>query len=68
MVNLSAGIGLAPQKQKGQHTDGLTHVGVRSLYPLPKVAGLPWNQWPLSSGMGGRFAMESAAGFTWNTQ
>ena len=29
---------------------------------------MPWNQWQLSSGMGGRLALESVAGLVWNTQ
>ena len=31
------------------------------------VAGLAWNQWQLSPGIGGRLAMESVAGLAWNT-
>ena len=31
------------------------------------VATLPWNQWQLSNGMGGNFAVESMATFAWNT-
>jgi hypothetical protein len=30
------------------------------------VAGFPWNQWQLSPGIGGSFAMESVATFVWN--
>jgi hypothetical protein len=30
------------------------------------MAGLLWNQWQLSCGTGGSFAVESVAGFTWN--
>ena len=30
------------------------------------VAGFAWNQWQLSSGIGGSFAMESVATFVWN--
>lgn len=30
------------------------------------VAGLRWNQWQLSPGMGGRLTMESAVAFVWN--
>jgi hypothetical protein len=30
------------------------------------VAGLLWNQWQLSCGTGGSFAVESVAGFAWN--
>ena len=29
---------------------------------------MPWNQWQLSSGMGGSLALESVAGLAWNTQ
>ena len=34
--------------------------------PHPRVAGFPWNQWQLSPGIGGSFAMESVATFVWN--
>jgi hypothetical protein len=34
--------------------------------PLGGVAGFPWNQWQLSPGIGGSFAMESVATFVWN--
>ena len=30
------------------------------------VAGLPWNQWLVCSGITGWFAAESVAGFPWN--
>jgi len=30
------------------------------------VAGFPWNQWQLSPGIGGSFAMESVAALLWN--
>ncbi|WP_273134879.1 hypothetical protein, partial [Marinobacter vinifirmus] len=33
-----------------------------------KVAALPWNQWQLSRGMGGRLRLESVATLVWNTQ
>ncbi len=33
-----------------------------------RVAALPWNQWQLSSGMGGRLALESVADLVWNTR
>jgi len=29
---------------------------------------LPWNQWQLSRGMGGRLRLESVATLVWNTQ
>jgi len=32
------------------------------------VAALPWNQWQLSRGMGGRLRLESVATLVWNTQ
>jgi len=31
------------------------------------VAALPWNQWQLSRGMGGRLRLESVATLVWNT-
>ena len=31
------------------------------------VAALPWNQWQLSCGMGGRLPVESVANLEWNT-
>jgi hypothetical protein len=34
--------------------------------PPAGVAGFPWNQWQLSPGFGGSFAMESVATFVWN--
>jgi hypothetical protein len=36
--------------------------------PVQEVAGFTWNGWQLSSGMGGRLAVESVAGLGWNTQ
>src|SRR5262249_46846487 len=33
---------------------------------MESVAALPWNQWQLSCGIGGRLAMESVAAFVWN--
>jgi hypothetical protein len=30
------------------------------------VAGFPWNQWQLSPGIGGSFALESVAALPWN--
>ena len=35
---------------------------------VESMAGLAWNQWQLSRGIGGRLAMESVAGLAWNTQ
>ena len=32
------------------------------------VAGILWNQWPGSNGMGDRNGMESMAGIVWNMQ
>ena len=32
------------------------------------MAALPWNQWQLSRGMGGRLRLESVATLVWNTQ
>ncbi|MCE0761157.1 transposase, partial [Marinobacter sp. G11] len=32
-----------------------------------RVAALPWNQWQLSRGMGGRLRLESVATLVWNT-
>jgi hypothetical protein len=34
---------------------------------VESAAGLAWNQWQLSRGIGGRLAMESVAGLAWNT-
>ncbi|MET4028258.1 DNA-binding transcriptional regulator YiaG [Marinobacter sp. MBR-99] len=31
------------------------------------MAALPWNQWQLSRGMGGRLRLESVATLVWNT-
>lgn len=33
-----------------------------------QVAGFTWNRWPVSAGMGGRFAVESVAGLVRKTQ
>jgi len=30
------------------------------------MAALPWNQWQLSPGIGGRLTLESVAAFVWN--
>ena len=38
----------------------------RSAAPTGGVAALPWNQWQDSPGIGGSFAVESAAAFAWN--
>ena len=38
----------------------------QSRTPLNRVAGLPWNQWPDSTGIGGRFALEWVADLEWN--
>jgi transposase len=35
---------------------------------VESVAGLLWNQWQLSCGTGGSFAVESVAALAWNTQ
>ena len=35
---------------------------------MESVAALPWNQWQLSRGMGGRLRLESVATLVWNTQ
>lgn len=35
---------------------------------MESTAGIKWNQWPGSNGMGGRNGMESVAGIIWNTQ
>ena len=32
------------------------------------MAALPWNQWQLSRGMGGRLPLELVAVLVWNTQ
>ena len=39
---------------------------VRRSKPPCGVAGFLWNQWQLSPGIGGSFAMESVATFVWN--
>jgi hypothetical protein len=39
---------------------------VRCSKPPRGVAGFLWNQWQLSPGIGGSFAMESVATFVWN--
>ena len=44
---------------------GYVSVAVRSKTPSG-VAGFLWNQWQLSRGIGGSFAMESVATFVWN--
>ena len=46
---------------------GYVSVAVSSKTPSG-VAGFLWNQWQLSCGMSGSFAMESVAGLAWNTQ
>src|SRR5262245_48792711 len=33
---------------------------------MESAAALPWNQWQLSCGIGGRLAMELVAAFVWN--
>ena len=33
---------------------------------MESVAGMKWNQWPRSNGIGGRDQMESVAGIIWN--
>ena len=35
-------------------------------YPPKTMAGIEWNPWPESIGMGGRNEMESPAGIPWN--
>jgi hypothetical protein len=34
---------------------------------MESMAGMKWNQWPGSNGMGGRNGVESLAGIIWNT-
>jgi len=35
---------------------------------MESVAGMIWNQWPGSNGIGGRNGVESMAGIVWNIQ
>ncbi len=49
-----------------QDTLGYPRRALRCL--TPSGGGrIPWNQWQPSHGMGGSFAVESVAGFVWNT-
>src|SRR5215472_12684212 len=65
MANLCAGICSSLLVEKGAGYRGFARHRLRST-PCGGVAALPWNQWQLSPGMGGRLAMESMAALAWN--
>src|SRR5215471_10283830 len=65
MANLCAGICFFFLVEKGAGYRGFARHRLRST-PCGGVAALPWNQWQLSPGMGGRLAMESMAALAWN--
>src|SRR5262249_14247035 len=65
MANLCAGICSSLLVEKGAGYRGFARHRLRST-PCGGVAALPWNQWQLSPGMGGRLAMELMAALAWN--
>lgn len=64
MDNLSPDISVPPswKYSKGTGYRLLSSVAIGS----NQVAGIPWNQWPESSGIAGRNALEWVAGMAWN--